>query len=178
MISSSSPRVQNPVLGIVAYTGDLNHNGQPRSVYSLDTSKMKKIGMKNLQIGQTVKLPGGVQVTFDGWTPWANLQVSHDPAQGYLLFAALAMVLGLAASLGVRRRRLWLRIAPAPDSSDGAPTLVRVGGLARSDSGNFRTEFDGLLDRLREAGTPAAPEPESLDPNAFADQDAISAGKD
>ena len=58
-------------------------------------------------------------MTFDGWVPWASLQVSHDPAQGYLLVAALAMVLGLLGSLGVRRRRVWLRLAPAAAAAGG-----------------------------------------------------------
>jgi hypothetical protein len=31
---------------------------------------------------------------------------------------------------------------------------VTVGGLARSDSGNFTTEFSGLLSRLSSAATP------------------------
>jgi cytochrome c biogenesis protein len=152
LITSVSPQVTRPVLSIFVFKGDLNNNGVPRSVYALDTSRMKQIDKVNLQIGQTRALPGGGSVTFDGWEPWANFQVSHDPAQGYLLFSALAMVLGLFGSLGVRRRRLWLRIAPAVDGGIGSPTVVTVGGLARSDSGNFTTEFAALLERLRDAG--------------------------
>jgi cytochrome c biogenesis protein len=64
------------------------------------------------------------------------------------------MVLGLLGSLGVRRRRLWLRITPSIEAGDGSPTVVSVGGLARSDSGNFSTEFAALLGRLRGAATP------------------------
>jgi cytochrome c biogenesis protein len=138
-------------------------------VYTIDTSKMKKIGAANLRIGETVHLPRGVSVTFDGWVPWASLQVSHDPAQTYLLVSALAMVIGLLASLGVRRRRVWLRIAPGGTAEDGSPTVVTIGGLARSDSGNFTTEFATLLTRLRSAGTPVEP---------VASADAIGVGKD
>ena len=158
-ITSSSARVDHPVLSLFIYQGNLNVTGLPESVYSLDHSKMKQIGAENLVIGQTKTLSNGVQVTFDGWTPWVNLQVSHDPAQGYLLFAALAMVIGLAASLGVRRRRVWLRIGPGDDGT----TLVRVGGLARTDSGNFTGEFAALLDRLRVAGTKTAERVEARD---------------
>jgi len=93
-------------------------------------------------------------VRFDGWVPWASIQVSHDPTQGLLLIAAVAMVVGLLGSLGIRRRRVWLRITPASEALDGAPTVVSVGGLARSDSGNFSTEFAALLRRLRTAATP------------------------
>ncbi len=171
-VGSLSPQVRNPVLGIFAYRGDLTGNGSPQSVYSLDTSKMTKIGAANLHIGQTAKLPGGVQVTFDGWVPWASLQVSHDPAQGYLLIAALAMVIGLLGSLGIRRRRVWLRIAPGSDPDGQSHTVVTVGGLARSDSGNFTTEFAALLARLTDAGTAQPTGP------AHDLADRIGAGKD
>ncbi|MFN2518066.1 MAG: cytochrome c biogenesis protein ResB [Jatrophihabitantaceae bacterium] len=154
-IRSVSPQVDNPVLGIFVYQGDLNYRGLPQSVYSLDMSKMTELGAVNLVVGQTQKFRNGVSVTFDGWLPWASIQVSHDPSQGYLLGAAAAMVLGLLGSLGVRRRRLWLRITPSAPVASGSPTVVAVGGLARSDSGNFATEFAGLLERLRGAATPA-----------------------
>jgi cytochrome c biogenesis protein len=115
---------------------------------------MNSAGLANLRIGQTKRFANGVSVTFDGWKPWASLQVSHDPAQGWLLWSALAMVLGLLGSLGVRRRRLWVRATPSAAAADGSPTVVWVGGLARSDSGNFTTEFAALLERLRSAGKP------------------------
>jgi hypothetical protein len=35
--------------------------------------------------------------------------------------------------------------------------VVSVGGLARSDSGNFTTEFAGILSRLQGASTPVEP---------------------
>ena len=151
IVTSSSPQVNNPVLGIIAYEGNLNYNGLPQSVYSLDTSKMTNIGMANLEIGQTGTFKNGVTVRFDGWVPWVSLQVSHDPSQDYLLFSALAMVIGLVGSLGVRRRRVWLRVTPSGEATGASPTVVAVGGLARSDSGNFSTEFAALMQRLRTA---------------------------
>ena len=74
------------------------------------------------------------------------MQVSRDPAQGYLLVAAVGMVIGLIASLGVRRRRVWVRLVPAPTGpaeggSGRARTVIEVGGLARSDAGDFHGEF-------------------------------------
>jgi cytochrome c biogenesis protein len=78
-------------------------------------------------------------------------------------------VMGLLGSLSVRRRRVWLRIAPAAGQESESPTVVTVGGLARSDSGNFPTEFATLLERLRSAGTPVEQRPAA---------DAIGAGKD
>ena len=157
VVTSVSPQVNNPVLGIFVYQGDLNYNGLPQNVYSLDTSKMTKLGAANLEVGQSLTLPHGVSVTFDGWVPFASIQVSHDPSQGYLLWSALAMVIGLLGSLGIRRRRVWLRITPSRDGAGPSHTVVAVGGLARSDSGNFRTEFQGLLARLRRDGAPSKP---------------------
>jgi cytochrome c biogenesis protein len=111
--------------------------------------------MVNLRVGQSKSFADGVSVRFDGWRPWAGLQVSHDPAQGYLLVVAGSMVVGLLFSLGVRRRRVWVRLTPSVPGLAGSPTVVAVGGLARSDSGNFTAEFAGLLQRLQSAGRPA-----------------------
>ncbi|MGH8861057.1 MAG: cytochrome c biogenesis protein ResB, partial [Jatrophihabitantaceae bacterium] len=84
VVTSVSPRVRNPVLAMFVFKGDLNYQGLPQSIYFLDTSKMKRLGAVNLRVGQTKTFPGGVSVRFDGWLPWASIQVSHDPAQGYL----------------------------------------------------------------------------------------------
>jgi cytochrome c biogenesis protein len=154
VITSTSPQPTRPVLGVFVYQGKIDQNNVPQSVYSLDTTTMRKIGQANLAVGQSVKLPGGVSVSFDDWVPWASIQVSHDPTQDYLLVAAVAMVLGLLASLTVRRRRIWLRLTPDSADSDGSPTVVVMGGLARSDTGNFTTEFAQLFRRLQEAMSP------------------------
>ena len=159
VITSVSPDVNNPILGIFIYQGTINATGLPQSVYSLDTTKLSRTGQANLQIGQTVRATNGVTVTFDGWVPWASMQISHDPSQDYLLIAGVAMVLGLIGSLGIRRRRLWLRITPSASDDPSSLTVVSVGGLARSDSGNFSSEFASLLERL-EAAVGPAPEPE------------------
>jgi cytochrome c biogenesis protein len=161
-IVSTAPQAKNPVLGLFVYQGDVGNNGVPHSVYSLDpdliaSHKLNKIGQANLKAGQTLKLTNGVQVTFDGWKQWVSLQVSHDPTQGYLLIAAVCMVVGLIGSLGVRRRRVWLRLVPGEptpggDGPAGSLTLVSVGGLARSDSGNFTDEFARLTERLAGEG--------------------------
>jgi cytochrome c biogenesis protein len=168
-IGSASPQTNDPELSIFVYQGDLTGTGAPHSVYSIDTSKMHKLGAANLRAGQSVRLRDGVRVRFDGWLPWASLQVSHDPAQTYLLLAALAMVIGLLGSLAVRRRRLWIRIAPMSVDDPQSPTVVTVGGLARSDSGHFPTEFAAVVERLRGSGTPVEP---------VASADAVGAGKD
>jgi cytochrome c biogenesis protein len=155
IVTSASPQPANPMLAITIYTG--NAGATTHSVYSLDKTNLKQIGTANLAIGQTVTLAGGVTVTFDGFSQWAGLQISHDPSQYYLLIAAAAMVLGLIGSLSIRRRRLWIKIAPASLPAGPSPTVVTVGGLARSDSGNFSDEFAGWLERLKACGPPVEP---------------------
>lgn len=165
IVSSIAPVAQHPVLAVLAYTGTLNPTGQPQSVYSLNAAaiasgKLKRVGAQNLTVGQTLKLPDGTTVRFDGYRQWASLQVSHDPTQLLLLIAAVLMVLGLLGSLAVRRRRLWLRITSDPErpaGRDGMGSLIAVGGLARNDSGNFSAEFAAMLERLaRELGSAPA----------------------
>lgn len=169
VITSTAPQARNPVLGLQFFQGDLGNTGTPQSVYSLSQEQLasgalKKVAMKDLRQGQSVRLPDGTTVSFDGWVQWASIQVSHDPAQGWLLVFATAMVVGLIGSLAVRRRRVWLRLRPATPNGAGGTSartvvVVEVGGLARSDSGNFSDEFAGLVFRLRgadgdaEAGT-------------------------
>ena len=172
VITSVAPQAKNPVLALIVYRGDLGLTGAPQSVYSLDqnqiaTGKLKQIGAVNLTRGQSRSFTGGVTVTFDGWVPWASMQVSHDPAQGYLLIAAVGMVIGLIGSLGVRRRRVWVRLAttPPPAQAGASPlavgpvdagptgprTVIEVGGLARSDAGDFHGEFGDVVRRLHAA---------------------------
>ncbi|MFL6161603.1 MAG: cytochrome c biogenesis protein ResB [Jatrophihabitantaceae bacterium] len=185
VVSSIAPVAQHPILAVLAYTGTLNPTGQPQSVYSLNAAaiaagKLKRVGAQNLAVGQTLRLPDGTTVRFDGYRQWASLQVSHDPTQLLLLIVAVLMVLGLLGSLAVRRRRLWLRIIPAPAEAAepaagtiGAGSLIAVGGLARNDSGNFRAEFAAMLQRLS-AELGSAPAPHS-DARAG---DRVGAGRD
>ena len=176
VVTSIAPQATNPVLAVLAYTGELNPGGVPQSVYSLDqkqvaTGKLKQVGARNLAVGQSMTLPDGTVVRFDGYREWANLQVSHDPTQTGLLVAAILMVAGLLGSLAVRRRRLWVRVA-APDGS--ARSVVSVGGLARTDGGNFSAEFQALVAELT-AVLDAGPAPATV---AVSAAEKIGAGKD
>ncbi|MCU1690349.1 MAG: ccsB [Jatrophihabitantaceae bacterium] len=167
VIVSTSPKLGNPVLGLIVYTGDLGLQLGPQSVYSLSATQKDEgkadptTGLvvrdrKNLAMGETMTLADGTTVTFDSVKEWASLQVSHDPSQRELLIAAVLMVAGLLGSLAIRRRRIWVRFSPAGagGAAAGAPgdparTVVSVGGLARSDSGSFPEEFRNVIARLR-----------------------------
>jgi cytochrome c biogenesis protein len=91
--------------------------------------------------------------------PFVNLQVSHDPGQTWVLVFAVTMMAGLLVSLLVRRRRVWVRLAPA----EAVPGTVNVelGGLARTDNSGWGDEFERLTERLLSgfaATAEAAPE--------------------
>lgn len=135
---SRHPDATAPALRLEVYAGDLGlDSGVPQGVYQLDTSRMVLTNRVLALPGQRVTgLPGGATLTYEATREWATFQVTRDPGKLLVLGAAVAMLLGLAASLRVRRRRVWVRAVP-----EGAATLVEVGGLARNDPAAFHREF-------------------------------------
>ncbi|MDQ1464494.1 MAG: cytochrome c biosis protein [Actinomycetota bacterium] len=155
---STFPAADNPAVVIGVFSGDLGlDDGVPRSVYTLDTSKMTLLGTAELGPGQTLTLPAGQgSVTFVGFDQWATFQISRDPGKGVVLVAVVCMVLGLLLSLRVRRRRVWVRAVPAGSQSAGR-TVVAVGGLTRTDAtSGFDDEFAGLVAALQKVMPPVA----------------------
>ena len=82
-----------------------------------------------------------------------NLQVSHDPAQVWVLVFAMTMMAGLLVSLIVRRRRVWVRLTPGPAGT----VNVELGGLARTDNSGWGDEFERLTAKLLSAIEEAEP---------------------
>lgn len=126
---SSFPEALNPRLLMSAWLGDLGvDEGVPQSVYRIDTSKMTRIGLKSLAVGEVWQLPDGVgTVKFDGFTPWVNLQIVRDPGKPFALLGAVFALLGLLISLFARRRRVWIRTVVGDNK-----VVVEVAGLSRS----------------------------------------------
>lgn len=152
LLSSSYPALNDPAVAVDIYRGDTGlDTGRPQSLFSLDPrlidrKQLTKVARVNLVKGQDTTLDDGTKVRFDGAVPFVNLQVSHDPAQIWVLVFAMSMMAGLLVSLVVRRRRVWVRIQPA-----GAGTVnVELGGLARTDNSGWGDEFEKLTERLLE----------------------------
>jgi cytochrome c biogenesis protein len=148
-----------PEVSLVTYGGNLGLNtGASQSVYSLDLSGMHQLPVapRPLAIGQSMTLPDGAgKITYTGYRQWISLAITYDPGQLPALISAVLALAGLILSFMVRRRRVFVRVAPGP----GGGTLVEVGGLARSDAaGGFETEFAELARELRSAqgGAPLA----------------------
>ncbi|WP_279330007.1 cytochrome c biogenesis protein ResB [Streptomyces sp. OS603R] len=162
---SQFPALDYPVLALNAYHGDLKaDSGIPQSVYQMDKTKMKEFKdadgellKKLLTPGETMTLPGGAgSITFEkDIKEWAGFQVVQEPGGGWALGGALTAIGGLAASLFVQRRRVWVR---AVRGDDGV-TVVEMAGLGRSESAKVPEELGDLAGTLYERA-PGVPDPE------------------
>ncbi|MEU6058502.1 cytochrome c biogenesis protein ResB [Streptomyces sp. NPDC047097] len=159
---SQFPGLAFPALNLGAYHGDLRVNGGlPQNVYQLDRSKLKPFKDKNGDVfkqtllpGETMKLPDGAgSVTFEKEIKeWASFQISQQPGNGLALAGAIAAIVGLAGSLFIQRRRVWVRATAGPDGV----TIVEMAGLGRSESAKLPEELAELAARLH-AVAPTAP---------------------
>jgi cytochrome c biogenesis protein len=136
---------------MTGYYGDLGlGSGEPQSVYALDTDEMTQFEKADgtpfrldMVPGQTVDLPEGMgSVRFNGYERWVKLQISHTPGKTIALGGIVLGLVGLMASLFVRRRRVWVRVVTG---ADGRSSYVEVGGLDRSTvAEGLDTEVTGL----------------------------------
>jgi cytochrome c biogenesis protein len=102
---STYPEALDPRLIFSVWSGNLGlDSGIPQSVYRVDTSKMTRIGLSSLKIGQTFNYGDG-SITFVGWKPWVNIEVDRDPGKLISLVGALFAILGLLISLSIGRRQ-------------------------------------------------------------------------
>jgi cytochrome c biogenesis protein len=159
LLSSSFPALNDPAVAIDVYRGDTGlDTGRPQSLFALDPSliaqkRLNKQARVNLTAGESTRLDDGTTVRFDGAVPFINLQVSHDPAQVWVLVSALTMMAGLLVSLVVRRRRVWVRVSRAAPGT----VSVELGGLARTDNSGWGDEFERLAARLLDGREGRAP---------------------
>ena len=141
---SMYPEALDPRLLFSVWTGDLGlDRGIPQSVYRIDTTKMTKIGLKALSVGQTFTFADG-SIRFDGFVQWVNLQVVRDPGKMYSLAGGILAILGLLGSLFTRRRRIWIRTSESGN--------VQVAGLARSGAPGLENEIALLVADLKKDG--------------------------
>ncbi|SFT60303.1 cytochrome c biogenesis protein [Actinopolyspora lacussalsi subsp. righensis] len=170
VLSSRFPALRDPMVAVDVLKGKLGlAGGRGQSIFSVDQSlidsgELNRVARENLAVGDTVRLDDGTTIRFDGVERWANLQISHNPFQRYVLVFAVAIVIGLGASLSIKRRRIWLRIKPlaagSNDTDENASAAggttggasVEIGGLARTDQAGYGEEFTKLADELLGSG--------------------------
>ena len=157
-VTSVHPDAKAPALTVLGYRGNLGLDaGVPKSVYSLDKQRLDPVDngvAHKLDVGDTWTMPGGGSITLVGVDEWVTLQVTQDPGKWVALAASTTMILGLMLSLFVRRRRVWVRIAPAGAGAAPAATVMEVGGLARTDPERFAAEFGELVQALSQEEQP------------------------
>ena len=152
---SGDPDPINPQLNLNSYYGDLGlDEGVPSNVYVLETEDLTPLNNRDLDSGgivlganQTYELPDGKgSISFDGLKRYVALDIHHDPGKtGALVFSVLSLS-GLAASLFLARRRVWVRAGQHPDGR----VMVEYGLLARGEDPRLAGEAAALRGLLSE----------------------------
>ena len=146
----NDPRLINPVLVVVPFTGDLKAS-QAHSVLSLDYSGLGPPGKPLiLPVGRSGRFADGITVDFPALKQYTILTLARDPGVPIVALAAGLVLVGLIPSLYVTRRRVWLRATPAAEGG----TRVELAGLALQGKIAFVDEFKDLA-RDVELGLPA-----------------------
>ncbi len=161
LMTSIFPAPDKPGVAIQIYRGDLGLQNGSQSVFGIDqkqvdNGKLEKLNRDNMFIGDSMVVDGdGTVIEFVGYHQTVSLQTSYDPAQGYALFFAVTLLVGLMMSLTIKRRRVWFRIFPSSTGAGSAgadssrntssSTVVEVGGLARTDQAGYGEEFTSLM---------------------------------
>lgn len=158
---SSYPDLDNPVLTLNVYTGDLGiDQGVPTSVYTLDVNDLTQLtggqtGVQGVRLapGQTADLPNGLgTVSLDAVPRFVSFDVHHDPTQRWVLLFAILVLGGLLTSLFVPRRRVWVKAVPQADGS----TTLEYAGLARGEDPTLEAAVAALATTHAAGLRPAA----------------------
>nr|WP_277606087.1 cytochrome c biogenesis protein ResB [Glycomyces sp. L485] len=160
MLIGSEPELNNPVLALTAYRGDLGMgDGLPESVYSVNEEQITAGDLEQLNdtveaigVGDSMELDDGSTLTFDRVEQYAVLQVRHDPGGPIVLGGAMILLAALLPALTVRRRRYWIRWNP-----DGT---VETAGLNRNDYDGLEEECDALTADIAPDTEPTPPRTE------------------
>jgi cytochrome c biogenesis protein len=133
---------RNPFTFFQAWRGDLRLSAA-QSVFRLDKRGLEPWESGGLGLGQTVELPGGLEITFRELREYTQFLVKRDPGLGVMLAAAILLLLGILPALYSSRRKVWVRVQPA-----GGGTRLQVGGFALQRRAAFEEEFRGLVREL------------------------------
>ncbi|GAA1174805.1 cytochrome c biogenesis protein ResB [Ornithinimicrobium humiphilum] len=160
--TSSFPGLVDPALVLAVFEGDLYPEGRPQSVFSLDTDSMEQVMQDDgtpvsllIRPGDELELAGDRgSIELETVIRWGGLMVRHDPGRlPALAFAGIAL-LGLGLMLGVRRRRVFVRVAPGTADADGAGarhTEVTVAGLPKGTDPGLEELVEQVLARTAAA---------------------------
>lgn len=164
-LTSVFPEAKLPELVFSVFAGDLGlDRGTPQSAFRLDTRRMELVTIPNsegekvpyrarLRPGDSIELPQGLgSVRFDKVVRYAALTVRYDPGKYPALVFGLLVVVGLTASLLVRRRRVWFSC-----SSDDGETEVVGGALSDGHDPHLAGHLELVCDEVCAAVAEPAP---------------------
>ncbi|WJY96681.1 cytochrome c biogenesis protein ResB [Corynebacterium fournieri] len=152
-LQSDFPAMDDPAISADVYVGDAGlDTGRPQNIFVLDQSlvadgRLQKVSRVGLTPGSEATVDTGdgeVKVRFDGAAEYANYQISRDPTQVAALLSSVVMLLALAGSLAIKRRRIWVRLRPRSSDVGEEVTQVEIAGLARTDRAGWGREFDNI----------------------------------
>ncbi len=146
-LSSNNPEPTNPTVTFNIYTGDLGlDSGVTANVFQLPVESLTQIAGRLtgtdvvLTPGDVFELPGGLgSIEFTSLRRFIGVEIRHDPTQLGVAVSTFFVVAGLLASLGTRRRRVWIRVRDTARRRE-----LEWGGMSRGDD----PRLDASLDRL------------------------------
>lgn len=149
-LSSNNPEPTNPTVTFNVYTGDLGlDDGSTSNVFQLPVDKLTQIAGRHTGIdvvltpGEQFTLPGGLgTVEFTGLARYVGIEIRHDATQVGVGISVAALVLGLLASFGTRRRRVWVRV-----SGSGANRRLEWGADSRGDDPGLTAAVQRIIAR-------------------------------
>lgn len=173
---SLSPDPNDPVLVLEVWSGDLGlDDGVPQNVYQLDTDGLVQSmttdsdgsqvpARVEVRPGETVDLPDGLgTITFESLPRFIGVDLRYDPTLTWVLVFSLLALAGVAASLFLPRRRVFLRIGEDTDAAGGPRTVVTAAALARGDDPQLERELQRVVDPIRAGSGEQPPNREGAD---------------
>jgi cytochrome c biogenesis protein len=136
--TSAFPGLVDPALVLTVFEGELFPEGRAQSVFSIETEAMEQVMQEDgtptrllVRPDEVVELPGARgTLELESVVRWGGLLVRHDPGRIPALVSAGAAMLGMMLMLGVRRRRVFVRVGPADPPPARAAGHAPGGGSA------------------------------------------------
>lgn len=155
--TSAFPGLVDPALVLTAFEGDLYPEGRAQSVFSLETDTMEQVMQEDgsptrllVRPGEVVELPGARgTLELESVVRWGGLLVRHDPGRIPALLSAAAAMVGLLLMLGVRRRRVFVRVEPP--AGERRHTGITVAALPKGTDPGLEDLADQVLDQIVQA---------------------------
>ena len=149
----TSGPAQLQMSNVVAGTGETSAGDYVSNAVVAGDARLTIVGLQaqavSLKPGESETI-GGLEYTFDGQREFAGIKARRDRSDMLVWIGAAAIVLGLAITFWVPRRRLWAKISEA---------RTAMAGQAPSHA-NFTRELRNLA---REAGAAVPAEPDDYD---------------